>query len=403
MNSKSYISVLFAVIGLFVFTATHAHNQGNSYRNQNSDFNQWYIEGSVGFNRPYNYFSQGYHTATPDFFMGELGVRYMINELFGMKASIMYDRFTEHDNSLGNFATNQYGLGVQGVANIGRILKFEEWTNTFNLLAKFGMGFGFLSYENISGNDWMGNSIGGLTLQAKVSPRVTLSGNFSGMNIFGQNFAFDGHSVNHGNLPVIFRGSIGVSLSLGRNSESLHADYHVRTPYEETMYNNLDSRLTEVESKMQKVDSDHEELNKRVDDLSMDVDNLHEEVSTIQVIDVNTIITELINDGYFNIYFDFDSDNFGKIAATTVNALKTYMNNNPEVTLELAGYADERGPADYNQQLSQRRADVIAKALVRLGIDESRLNAVGKGEDLSIDSTAREVYQQARRVTISIK
>ncbi len=401
MNSKFHITVIFTILLLFAFIETHA--QENSFRNSDSGFNQWYIEGNVGFNRPYNYFTQGYHTATPDFFVGEFGVRYMINEFFGIKASVLYDRFTEHDNSLGTFATNQYGLGFQGVANIGRILKFEEWTNTFNLLANFGMGFGFLNYENIAGNDWMGNSIGGLTLQAKVSPRVTLSGNFSGMNIFGQNFAFDGQSVNHGNLPVIFRGSIGVSVSLGNNSRSLHADYYVRTPYEETMYDNLDSRLTEVESKLETADSEHEELNKRVDDLSMDVDNLHDEVNTLRVIDVNTIIADLINDGYFNIYFDFDSDSFGKIAATTINALKTYMNNNPEVTLELAGYADERGPADYNQRLSQRRADVIAKALVRLGIDESRLIPVGKGEDLSIDSSDREVYQQARRVTISIR
>ena len=401
MNPKSYITVLFTVLCIFIFMETHA--QESNFRNSNSDFNQLYIEGNVGFNRPYNYFTQGYYTATPDFFQGELGVRYMINELFGIKVGIMYDRFTAHDNSLGTFATNQYGLGILGVTNIGRILKFEEWTNTFNLLANFGMGFGFLNYENVSGNDWMGNTIGGLTLQAKVSPRVTLSGNFSGTNIFGQNFAFDGQSVNHGNLPVIFRGTIGVSVSLGKNSQSLHADYYVRTPYEVAMYDNLDSRLTEVESKLQAVDSGHDRLNTRIDDLNRNVDDLHDEVNSLQVIDVNAIIAELINDGYFNIYFDFDSESFGKIAAPTINALKTYMNNNPELTLELAGYADERGPADYNQRLSQRRADVIAKALVNLGIDESRLIAVGRGEDLSIYSTAGEVYQQARRVTISIR
>ncbi len=396
MNPKSYLIVLC----IFIFSGTYA--QENGLRNSSPNFNQWYIEGNVGFTRPYNHFTQGYYTATPDFFVGELSLRYMINELFGMKAGLMYDRFTEHHNSLGTFATNQYGLGIQGVINLGRLMKFEEWTNTFNLLAHGGLGFGFLNYQNVASNDWVAKSISGLTLQARVSPRVTLSGNFAGLNNFGQRFVFDGESMNHGNLPVVFRGTFGISVSLGRNSD-LHADYYVRSRHEVAMYDKLDSRLSEVESSLKTIDNEHGELNKRMDDLDSRVDGLEDEVSALQVIDANVMITHLINDGYFNIYFDFDSNSFGKIEASTINALRTYMNNNPGVTLELAGYADERGPAGYNQQLSQRRADAIAEALVNLGIDQSRLVATGRGEDLSIDSTAREVYQQSRRVTISIR
>ncbi len=400
MNAKN----IFIVPVLFVLIATGTQAQEN--RTGNNDYNQWYIEGGVGFHRPYNYFTQGYYTATPDFFVGELGTRYMINEFFGMKLGLMYDRFSNHDYSRGTFVTNQYGMGIQGVVNIGRLLRFQEWTNTFNVLAHYGLGVSFLSYENTSWNDWVGNSLGGLTLQTKVSPRVTLYGEIAGINNFRQDRAFDGGSPNHGNLPVIFRGTFGISVSIGSNRETLHADYYVRTPYETAMYNTLESRVTEVESSIESIDSGYEELNRRMDEMDRKVDDLQDEVSSIsstQVVDVNAMIAQLITDGYFNIYFDFDSDLFGKIAAPTINALKTYMDNNPEATLELAGYADERGPADYNQRLSQRRADAIAKALVNVGIDSSRIIAVGKGEDLSLDSTAREVYQQARRVTVSLR
>ena len=357
--------------------------------------------------RPYNSFSQGYYSATPDLFAGELGVRYMFNEYFGMKLGLMYDRYTEDDASLGAFSTNQYGFSIRGVANLGRVLKFQEWTETFNLLAHYGLGISFLNYENITGNDWVGNGIGGLTLQAKVAPRVTLYGDITAMENFSQHHTFDGGQVDRANLPVIYKGSIGVSVSLGRNEK--HADYYVRdisiagTPE----YDTLDARLTKVESDVKEIESGFDQLTSRVDELSGRVDDIDSEVRSIastRVIDANALIEQLIADGYFNIYFNFDRAQIDKTAANTIKILKTYLENNPDINVDLFGYADERGPEGYNRQLSQRRADAVAKALVDVGIDAARLNAVGRGEDLDIVHTASpESYQLARRVTFSIR
>lgn len=390
------------VTGLF-FSGAYAQESDPG----ESDYNQWSIDGGIGLHRPYNSFSQGYYSATPDLFAGELGVRYMINEYFGMKLGLMYDRYTEDDASLGTFSSNQYGFSIRGVANLGRVLKFEEWTETFNLLAHYGLGISFLNYENVTGNDWVGNGIGGLTLQAKVAPRVTLYGDITAMENFSQHNTFDGGQVNRGDLPVIYKGSIGVSISLGRNER--HADYYVRdiAIYDTPEYDTLDSRLTKVESEVKEIDSGFDQLTDRVDELSGRVDDLDKEVRSIastQVIDANALLEQLIEDGYFNIYFNFDRAQIDKVAANTIKILKTYLENNPGVNVDLFGYADERGAPEYNRELSQRRADAVAEALVNVGIDATRLNPVGRGEDLDVVHTASpESYQLARRVTFSIR
>lgn len=81
-----------------------------------------------------------------------------------------------------------------------------------------------------------------------------------------------------------------------------------------------------------------------------------------------------------NINFDFDSakirdDSRGKLARV-IDTLK----ENPAIRVRVEGHADSTGPADYNQGLSERRAESVRKYLVDRGISITRLSVVGKGE-----------------------
>lgn len=76
-------------------------------------------------------------------------------------------------------------------------------------------------------------------------------------------------------------------------------------------------------------------------------------------------------------------------------AFKTYLTAKPDAHLELSGHADKRGPASYNQALSERRAELAKRFLVEQGIPETNLetHAYGKGQNLTIDQVKQLLEQ----------
>jgi len=77
------------------------------------------------------------------------------------------------------------------------------------------------------------------------------------------------------------------------------------------------------------------------------------------------------------------------------DAFKTYLTAKPDAHLVLSGYADKRGPASYNQALSERRAELAKRFLVEQGIPEANLetHAYGKGKNLTVDEVKQLIEQ----------
>jgi outer membrane protein OmpA-like peptidoglycan-associated protein len=91
-------------------------------------------------------------------------------------------------------------------------------------------------------------------------------------------------------------------------------------------------------------------------------------------------------------------------AASNLDRLVTFLNQNPDRKVEIEGHTDNVGGDDYNQGLSQRRADAVRSFLLQQGISPERIVASGKGEQRPVaDNESEGGRQQNRRVEVIIE
>lgn len=81
-----------------------------------------------------------------------------------------------------------------------------------------------------------------------------------------------------------------------------------------------------------------------------------------------------------NVFYAFDSAELTANSTMALDSLVDLLNENPNVTIELAAHCDYRGKDEYNLKLSQRRAESVVKYLLEHGIAKDRLTPVGYGE-----------------------
>lgn len=92
-----------------------------------------------------------------------------------------------------------------------------------------------------------------------------------------------------------------------------------------------------------------------------------------------------------NIYYDFDKSNIRPDAAKELDKLLAILMENPGISIELGSHTDSRGADQYNQWLSQKRANSAAQYLIDRGIDHSRIIATGYGETMLINKCGNGV------------
>ena len=109
-----------------------------------------------------------------------------------------------------------------------------------------------------------------------------------------------------------------------------------------------------------------------------------------------------------NILYDFDDDAIRADASIELDRLVAFLNENPNIRIELSSHTDSRGNNNYNLNLSQRRAKSAVNYLISKGISSSRLEAKGYGETRLTNRCADAVscseaeHQANRRTEIQI-
>ena len=86
------------------------------------------------------------------------------------------------------------------------------------------------------------------------------------------------------------------------------------------------------------------------------------------------------------VYFAFDDARVISKYDALLDAHAAFLSRNPAVKVTVEGNTDERGSAEYNLALGQRRADAVSKALVLRGANAAQLDTRSWGKEKPVAS-----------------
>lgn len=92
-----------------------------------------------------------------------------------------------------------------------------------------------------------------------------------------------------------------------------------------------------------------------------------------------------------DIHFDFDKYDLTPHAREILANKAYFLKQYPTVKILVEGHCDERGTAEYNLALGERRANSAKQYLVQLGISEDRISTVSYGKERPLDPGHNEV------------
>ena len=353
-----------------------------------------------------------------------LSIDKAISHAFGLK--LQYDRGetrqgdfnTKTDNAVGTQVAGrtQYdALSILGDINFSSLLRRVDNQSPYRWALHGYAGIGTLAYrayrEDAAGQrlvaevepfkpgfSWFGQA--GAGLKYNVSRRLDLEGRV--MYVVTGDDQFDAMPTAAATSDNFFNTTLGLSLKLGKHQS--HLMWH--DPLQEIYYklDVLEERNQDIEV-CKKGDADNDGVcddwdrqidtpaGARVDGagvaLDTDLDgviDLYDKCVTVPgPVENNGCPTGqgLVSDNtraLEGIEFDFDSDRILPANRPILNNAANYINSSSS-NYRVVGGTDTTGSEAYNMGLSQRRANSVKSYLVQTGVEGSRLEAVGRGEN----------------------
>ncbi|MGA1984110.1 MAG: peptidoglycan-associated lipoprotein Pal [Acidobacteriaceae bacterium] len=107
---------------------------------------------------------------------------------------------------------------------------------------------------------------------------------------------------------------------------------------------------------------------------------------------------QLFEQNVHDIFFDYDKADIRPQDATVAQQDGAYLASHPDMKIVIGGHCDERGSAEYNIALGQRRAESLQKALTAAGVPSSSIRIVSYGKEKPFCTESNEqCWQQNRR------
>jgi len=117
-------------------------------------------------------------------------------------------------------------------------------------------------------------------------------------------------------------------------------------------------------------------------------------------------LSELLTTEVQDAYFDYDKSDIREDARTALTrdaeGLKKVLAEIPEAVVVVEGHCDERGSAEYNIGLGDRRATAAKEFLTQLGVPADKLKTVSYGKERPVCTESNEeCWQRNRHVHFS--
>lgn len=166
----------------------------------------------------------------------------------------------------------------------------------------------------------------------------------------------------------------------------------------------------------------HSEIKPSVEDDKLSMDDAANEKDTMISESINTSDAESVSVGFqetggvettkaieetqeqviqpARLVFNF-ATNKAEVKASDIDELKqhaAFLLAHPELVLTVNGHADNRGPKKYNEQLSEKRAQEVARLLLTLGVPESQVKVNSYGSEMPMGDTNN--WAENRRVDL---
>ena len=105
-----------------------------------------------------------------------------------------------------------------------------------------------------------------------------------------------------------------------------------------------------------------------------------------------------------DVFFDYDSSALSFATQSALRENARWLIDNPNVAVIVEGHCDERGTAEYNMALGQRRGQTVADFLRTIGVQGSRMSVTSYGKEVPLDPGHNDrAWAKNRRVHFSAK
>jgi len=323
--------------------------------------------------------------------VGGAAIEYSINPLVGLGVEYMYNPYGHtyqlNANQVGTMEGRTHDVLMFASINLMNLLvpnRTNFWSK-MNIYGDAGVGVGFYQFklmdaannvivDSRDAGDGVPETVMGklgLNLEYNISKSIALGGEVQYRYYDRTNLG--GYQMSKGNSDAL-TATIGLRFKLGANGQKQHArnismcEYYPK-PAPVIINKIVKDNTVETMDRLKAIEAENAALNNRINKLNNHIDSLSANGNG------GNLPT------YENIEFEFGSDKLTQGSYKALDEIAaTLKSDNSTVRLNVAGYTDYVGTNEFNQGLSERRANAVKRYLLSKNVPSSSVTIIGYGE-----------------------